>query len=66
MVIGAQKCGTGSLHYYLGLHPEIAMSRRKELNFFVEDEVGNMMGAAAGALQLIGYAIIKKIVTIEV
>ena len=37
MVVGAQKCGTGSLHYYLGLHPEISMSRRKELNFFTEE-----------------------------
>jgi Sulfotransferase domain len=34
-VIGAQKCGTTSLHYYLDQHPEIAMSRAKELNFFV-------------------------------
>jgi hypothetical protein len=34
IVIGAQKCGTTSLHYYLSLHPEIAMSRTKELHFF--------------------------------
>jgi hypothetical protein len=27
IVIGAQKCGTSGLHYYLGLHPEISMSR---------------------------------------
>jgi hypothetical protein len=33
-VIGAQKCGTTSLHYYLDQHPEIAMSRKKELDFF--------------------------------
>ena len=31
------KCGTSSLHQYLSLHPEIFMSRIKELNFFVED-----------------------------
>jgi hypothetical protein len=36
IVIGSQKCGTTSLHYYLSLHPEISMSREKELNFFVE------------------------------
>ena len=36
VVIGAMKCGTSSLHYYLGLHPEIQMSREKELNFFLE------------------------------
>lgn len=34
IVIGAQKCGTTSLHYYLDQHPEIAMSRAKELDFF--------------------------------
>jgi hypothetical protein len=34
IVIGAQKCGTTSLHHYLSFHPEIAMSRPKELNFF--------------------------------
>lgn len=35
LVIGAMKSGTTSLHYYLGLHPQIYMSRRKELDFFV-------------------------------
>jgi hypothetical protein len=35
LVIGAMKCGTSSLHRYLGLHPEIAMSETKELNFFL-------------------------------
>ena len=37
IVIGAQKCGTSVLHYYLGLHPEISMSQTKELNFFVAE-----------------------------
>jgi hypothetical protein len=37
LVIGAMKSGTTSLHYYLGLHPQIFMSRRKELDFFVQD-----------------------------
>ena len=37
VVIGAMKCATTSLHYYLGLHPEIGMSRQKELEFFVEE-----------------------------
>ena len=36
IVIGAQKCGTSTLHYYLGFHPEISASRPKELNFFIE------------------------------
>lgn len=37
VVIGAQKCGTSGLHYYLSLHPEISMSRPKELNFFIAE-----------------------------
>ena len=37
VVIGAQKCGTSVLHYYLSLHPEVSMSRPKELNFFIEE-----------------------------
>jgi hypothetical protein len=37
IIIGGQKCATTSLHYYLGLHPEIFMSRQKELNFFVRE-----------------------------
>jgi hypothetical protein len=37
VVIGGLKCGTTSLHHYLSLHPEIAMSRPKELNFFVAE-----------------------------
>jgi tight adherence protein B len=34
--------------------------------FFVEDEVGNIMVGVAVALQVIGYLIIRKIVSIEV
>jgi hypothetical protein len=34
IVVGAAKCGTTSLHYYLGLHPEVCMSTPKQLNFF--------------------------------
>jgi len=37
LVIGAQKCGTSGLHYYLGLHPEVSMSSPKELNFFIKE-----------------------------
>ena len=37
ITIGGLKCGTTSLHHYLNLHPEIAMSRPKELNFFVAE-----------------------------
>ncbi|MGH7553802.1 MAG: sulfotransferase family protein [Longimicrobiales bacterium] len=37
VIIGAMKCGTTSLHYYLGLHPRIRMSREKELEFFIAE-----------------------------
>jgi hypothetical protein len=37
IAIGGLKCGTTSLHHYLNLHPEVAMSRPKELNFFVAE-----------------------------
>ncbi len=37
VVIGAQKCGTSGLHYYLSLHPETSMSKPKELNFFIAE-----------------------------
>lgn len=34
VVIGAMKAATTALHGYLDAHPQIAMSRPKELNFF--------------------------------
>lgn len=37
LIIGAQKSGTTSLHTYLSYHPEIFMSKRKELAFFAGD-----------------------------
>jgi hypothetical protein len=37
IVIGGLKCGTTSLHHYLSLHPDVAMSRPKELNFFIAE-----------------------------
>lgn len=37
IVIGAQKCGTSGLHYYLGLHPEVSVSDPKELNYFIAE-----------------------------
>ena len=36
-VIGAMKSGTTTLHEYLGSHPEICMSDRKEPGYFVEE-----------------------------
>jgi hypothetical protein len=37
IVIGAERCGTTSLHRYLGSHPQVFMSAKKELNFFVAE-----------------------------
>lgn len=37
IIIGAQKCGTTALHSYLARHPNVFMSRPKELNFFVDN-----------------------------
>lgn len=39
IIIGAAKTGTTSLHHYLGQHPEIAMSEKKELRFFSHEHV---------------------------
>ena len=36
-IIGAMKSGTTSLHNYLDMHPEIAMSEEKEPGYFVEE-----------------------------
>ena len=36
IIIGAQKCGSSSLHRYLDHHSDISMSKTKELVFFVE------------------------------
>lgn len=36
-VIGAQKAGTTALHNYLSGHPQLSLSRRKELHFFDND-----------------------------
>ena len=38
LVIGAAKAGTTSLYHYLRGHPQVFMSERKELNFFVEND----------------------------
>lgn len=37
IVIGAERCGTTSLHRYLASHRQIFMSAQKELNFFVAE-----------------------------
>jgi len=34
LIIGAMKCGTTSLHHYLSKHPDIFMTKKKEIHFF--------------------------------
>ena len=48
VIIGAMKCGTTALHDLLARHPQIAMSRPKELNFFFGPPGGAIGVAAAG------------------
>jgi Sulfotransferase family len=38
VVLGAAKAGTTSLYHYLRRHPQVFMSERKELDFFVEEQ----------------------------
>lgn len=44
VVIGAAKAGTTSIHNYLDLHPEIAMSSDKEVRFFSDPECRSWVG----------------------
>ena len=37
-IVGVGKCGTSSLHRYLGQHPGISVSDPKETNFFINEE----------------------------
>jgi hypothetical protein len=37
LIVGAQKCGTTSLHEYLLSHPQIYLPEGKETKFFVDD-----------------------------
>jgi hypothetical protein len=38
VIIGAPKCGTTSLHFYLDQHPAVSMSTTKELRYFNRDD----------------------------
>lgn len=42
IIIGGLKCGTTSIHHYLGLHPDVQMSKPKELNFFVNEQTWDL------------------------
>lgn len=39
VVVGAQKCGTTSLHRYMSTHPEIWMPEQKEIGFFYHEKL---------------------------
>lgn len=39
LIIGAMKCGTTSLFYYLSEHPQVAACKHKELNYFVDEQL---------------------------
>lgn len=38
LVLGAARCGTTSLHYYLAEHPDVCMSSIKEPNYFLFEQ----------------------------
>ena len=40
LILGAARCGTTSLHYYLAEHPNVCMSSIKEPNYFLFDQTG--------------------------
>jgi hypothetical protein len=44
VVVGAAKAGTTSLHNYLDLHPDIAMSEDKEMRFFSDPDCRSWIG----------------------
>jgi hypothetical protein len=41
MIIGAMKSGTTSLHDYLGKHPDIFVSKTKEIDYFIDQHFNN-------------------------
>jgi tight adherence protein B len=57
MALSAIPAAVATILFYV--NPEYA-------NFFLNDEVGHLMAGAGIGMQLIGYGVIKKIVTIEV
>lgn len=49
ILIGAMKCGTSALHAFLDMHPQIAMSEPKELNFFFAPDAADGRAATSRA-----------------
>jgi len=54
LIIGAAKAGTSALYEYLARHPQVAVSREKELNFFLDPGVlpDDVRGFSRGAWHL--------------
>lgn len=48
LVVGAAKAGSTSLHNYLALHPEISMSKDKEMRFFTDPDHLSWVGRYQG------------------
>lgn len=48
IVVGAAKAGTTSLHNYLDLHPDIVMSRDKEMRYFTDPDCRTWIGRYQG------------------
>jgi hypothetical protein len=46
-LVGAAKCGTTSLHHYLGAHPEVEMTSVKEPQLFAGDEYRSQLASYA-------------------
>jgi hypothetical protein len=44
LIIGAEKCGTTSLYYYLKQHPDVYLPKRKELHYFSCEYMKKQMG----------------------
>jgi Sulfotransferase family len=48
IIIGAERCGTTTVHHSLARHPQVLMSARKEPNYWLFDKHGR---APAGMTQ---------------
>jgi|TARA_R100000935_G_C2827507_1_gene163168 hypothetical protein len=57
LVIGAQKAGSSTLHDHLSCHPQIHMSRRKELHYFDDAFFTKTLSAYRSEFRMSGSAI---------
>ncbi|MFH1680250.1 MAG: sulfotransferase [Candidatus Eisenbacteria bacterium] len=52
VLIGAPKCGTTSLYYYLRQHPQVYLPERKELHYFTYDHLKDLTAGPGDARTL--------------